>query len=245
MISPVTVFANNVNTIEAEKVFSLIKDGSGLWLVDVRGTLSYERKHIIGSVNITPVELKFKNLPKEKVIVLADSSLGLMRAFEAALMLSELGYEKVFVLDGGIFKWEQAGYPLVVTENELLGKVMARELREAISKNVAMDVFDLRDDKLVKEGRIENSKVIKGKTFDQKIESLKKIIDKSSKKSLKNKLMRDKSIVLIIPEGHKSEEVYIKLGGNLKKDLRFIDGGYKAWVAGEKTSMQEELGNEK
>src|SRR6266568_1333478 len=84
LLVPQFAFAAGWQWIVPQRVHSLVKEGSSLWIVDVRNPGVFEQGHIEGSLNIPADLLKVKNLPKAKLIVLADDSLGLKNARSSA-----------------------------------------------------------------------------------------------------------------------------------------------------------------
>ncbi len=96
-------------------------------LVDVNPKDFFEMWHIPTAISVPYITLAdnpskresmLGKLPKNKLIVLyclceegADSS-------EVALMLRQMDYrrDKVKVLEGGMAKWDDAGYPMIKTE---------------------------------------------------------------------------------------------------------------------------------
>jgi rhodanese-related sulfurtransferase len=96
-------------------------------MVDTNPADYFELWHIPTAVNMPygsmigdpeRAEKMLSTLPKDRLIVLyclceegADSS-------EVALILRRLGYRrnKVKVLEGGLIKWDEKGYPMIKTE---------------------------------------------------------------------------------------------------------------------------------
>ena len=73
--------------ISPVRVYDMVSEGSGLWIIDVRSPLKYKEGHIEGAINISKTALLYKRFPKNKVLVLVDTSLGLNDAEEADLVL--------------------------------------------------------------------------------------------------------------------------------------------------------------
>jgi rhodanese-related sulfurtransferase len=115
-----------VPRISANELKELLAKKADIVLVDVNPRDSFGSFHIPSAVNIPYASNKgtaerdamLAQLPKNKLIVLycfceegADSS-------EVALILRRLGYrrDKVKVLEGGLIKWDEKGYPMIKTE---------------------------------------------------------------------------------------------------------------------------------
>ena len=116
-----------VPRIPAEDVKEMLAKKDDFVLVDVNPKDFFKMWHIPTAINIPYITLadnpsKIENmlgrLPKNKLIVFyclceegADSS-------EVALMLRQMDYrrDKIKVLEGGMAKWDEAGYPMIKTE---------------------------------------------------------------------------------------------------------------------------------
>jgi rhodanese-related sulfurtransferase len=113
--------------IPAKEVKELLAKKADFVLVDTNPADYFELWHIPTAINIPYIsmvddpanrESMLAKLPKDKLIVIyclceegADSS-------EMALILRAMDYrrDKVKVLEGGLIKWDEAGYPMIKTE---------------------------------------------------------------------------------------------------------------------------------
>ena len=113
--------------IPADEVKELLAKKADIVVVDTNPADYFELWHIPTAVNMPygsmigdpeRAEKMLSTLPKDRLIVLyclceegADSS-------EVALILRRLGYRrnKVKVLEGGLIKWDEKGYPMIKTE---------------------------------------------------------------------------------------------------------------------------------
>lgn len=116
-----------VPRIPAKEVKDLLAKKADFVLVDTNPADYFELWHIPTAINISYItmaddpskrESMLGKLPKDKLIVIyclceegADSS-------EVALILRQMDYrrDKVKVLEGGMVKWDEAGYPMIKTE---------------------------------------------------------------------------------------------------------------------------------
>ncbi len=112
---------NKWQWIGAERIQDMLKEGSGLWLIDVRSERAYEAEHIEGSVNISSASLACKKFPINKTLILVDDSIGQMMAREAAEELVKKGYVRVYVLECGIVLWDLEGYSIVRNKSLIRG----------------------------------------------------------------------------------------------------------------------------
>jgi rhodanese-related sulfurtransferase len=116
-----------VPRIPAKEVKELLEKNADFVLVDTNPADYFELWHIARAINMPYIsvvddaangERMLGRLPKDKLIVIyclceegADSS-------ELALILRRMDYrrDKVKVLEGGLVKWDEAGYPMIKTE---------------------------------------------------------------------------------------------------------------------------------
>ncbi len=216
-----------------EKVYSLIKQGSGMWLVDVRSPVDYEKCHVQGAINIPLEELGFKSLPKEKLVVLVDDSLGNMKAEEAASLLISKGNKKVFILDGGLYGWERMGYPTAGSEPARWGltarPVTSDELKAALKKGLPVRIYDIRGD--IKGGGIPGSEAVAGADLNARLRNLFRMIKKSAGSGLASRLKGPMQVVLVFSARDDVAGAVSTLSLNGVADVRYLLGGYEAMNA--------------
>ena len=115
-----------VPRIPAAELKELLASKADIVLVDVNPKDSFDTFHIPSAINISYTSLngtakrdaRLARLPKDKLIVLyclceegSDSS-------EMALILRKMDYrrDRVKVLEGGLVKWDEKGYPIFKQE---------------------------------------------------------------------------------------------------------------------------------
>ena len=211
LLSPVAAYSERSDSprfVTPERVYSLIKEGSGMWLVDVRGRSDYDKCHIEGSINIPLEEMRYKNTPKDKLVVLIDDSLGGMDAENADSLLISKGVKHVYVLRGGLHEWGEMGYPLSGSDAPgwaLLPRlVTVGELEAAQKRGLPVKIYDLRD---------------KGKN---------NIIGRTAGKGLTERLKTPEQIVLVFSAKEDATRVAQRLSLNSTADIRYLLGGYQA-----------------
>jgi rhodanese-related sulfurtransferase len=100
--------------LSAHALKAMLADGEELALIDVREELLFSRNHLLfaRSVPLSRLELNFARLvPRRGTrIVLCDEGDGL--AERAADVVARSGYHNLFVLDGGVAAWTDAGLQL-------------------------------------------------------------------------------------------------------------------------------------
>jgi rhodanese-related sulfurtransferase len=82
-------------------------------LIDVSETEEFAKGHVVGSKHIPLAQIAAdaKGLPSNKSLPLVVVCPTGARAGRAALALKKLGYEKTFVLQGGLAAWREANLP--------------------------------------------------------------------------------------------------------------------------------------
>jgi rhodanese-related sulfurtransferase len=115
-----------VQRIAALDVKQLIAKKADIVLIDTQPAENYEMWHIPTAVNIpyistgnpTDREMMLVALPMDKLIVIYCLCEEGTDSARMALELKRLGYDddKVKVLEGGLIKWDEAGYPMIKQE---------------------------------------------------------------------------------------------------------------------------------
>ena len=103
-----------IKTINVHDLKALYDATPDLCLIDVRELDEWQTMHIPGAWHI----------PKDSLVSLIDIKVpkrshpiylhcrGGVRSLYAAQCLIELGYQRVYSIDGGIMEWADAGYPI-------------------------------------------------------------------------------------------------------------------------------------
>jgi len=103
-----------INVQEANKLIEENSENSEFVILDVRTIEEHESGHIPDSANINYKSPKFKEevnkLDKEKIYLTYCRS-G-MRSTKSAERMKELGFENIYMIDGGIVAWNSAGLPI-------------------------------------------------------------------------------------------------------------------------------------
>ena len=203
--------------ISAAQVRRWQVDKKAFYLVDVRPKQLFLRKHIAGAVNIPAFVVAKKGLARDKDIVVYDNGIGTVDAKEAADHLDAAGYGTVFLLDGGLARWEAAQLPLQlqtgVLDTKLVEFITALELSRAMSENLPMVVVDLREPALFKSGSIPGAINVKPATIQ----------------SLSTSWQKDSLIVLFDNGNGESERQAEQLRRAGFKMIRYLYGGFPEW----------------
>lgn len=229
---PSVVSAAGWKEIAPKQVYGLLKEGSGLWLIDVRAPASFEKEHVEGSVNIPESVLAVKTFPPQKILVLVDSSLGQLQAREAAEALVKRKQKRVFVLSGGLQGWRREGLPVIgAADGWELARLMPGELRRALAAEVAVEVYDLREQDEALRGPVAGSFALPGKSLAEKIDKLRKSLAKKGKKELAARLEEPRPVVVVVPAAADARALYQRYLWNLPGEVRVLEGGHAAWNA--------------
>lgn len=214
-----------------QRVFNLVKEGSGLWLVDVRSGSAFEESHIEGAVHIPAGVLATRRLPKGKIFVIVDDGLGLRKGWEAAEFLLKSGQEKVYLLEGGMAGWQGEGYPLAgKATGRAFGSVMPDELKWAQENRIPFKIFDLRDGDERKQGEVPQAFALEGADLPDRLRKVKGLLA-PKKKGLAGKLDKPATIVLVFPTGVDPRPLLERSFRDVPGDVRYLEGGYAAWEA--------------
>lgn len=102
--------AGEIEQITVEQMSEALKDSS-IQLVDVRTEGEYLEGHLKNSHNICVTDDNFKDqvasLDKEKPVYVYCKKGG--RSAQAAEILKDMGFKKIYDLKGGILLWEDSG----------------------------------------------------------------------------------------------------------------------------------------
>ena len=107
----------DIATIEPDSLHQWMEGAGpedGPLLLDVRTPEEYAVSHLPGALNVHPEETDFtflEGVPRDQPIV-TYCSVG-FRSAELARRLQAAGYGNVFNLEGSIFAWANARYPVV------------------------------------------------------------------------------------------------------------------------------------
>ncbi len=85
-------------------------------VVDIRARDEFKKGHITSSVNILPSDIKsgtLSTLEKYKANPITVVCKTGATAVESANLLAKAGFEKVFLLKGGVVSWSDAKMPLI------------------------------------------------------------------------------------------------------------------------------------
>jgi rhodanese-related sulfurtransferase len=115
-----------VPRIAALEVKQLIAKKADIVIIDTQPAENYEMWHIPRAVNVpyvstgnpTDREMMLVALPMDKLIVIYCLCEEGTDSARMALELRRLGYDddKIKVLEGGLIKWDELGYPMVKQE---------------------------------------------------------------------------------------------------------------------------------
>lgn len=105
----IETFKGEIELISPQQVYDAIYKDHTLQLIDVRTPEEFENHHLKGAQNICVTSDDFKEkvkvLDKNKPVYVYCYKGG--RSAQAALQLKEMGFTKIYDMDGGILLWEE------------------------------------------------------------------------------------------------------------------------------------------
>ena len=105
----ITDIKGDIELISPQQVYDAIYKDPSIQLVDVRTPEEYKGNHLKGAQNICFTSDDFKEkvkiLDKNKPVYVYCYKGG--RSAEAAIQLKDLGFTKIYDMDGGILLWEE------------------------------------------------------------------------------------------------------------------------------------------
>ena len=119
----------------------------------IPGTLCLACEDVENDPSILPQD-------KERDIVFYCESAGCYRSCRAAQAALKAGYRQVYVLQGGMPAWKQAGYAMETIERIPRGSIQsvrAPALKQMLAERKDLLLVDVRSEYLYKEGHIEET----------------------------------------------------------------------------------------
>lgn len=108
---------NSIQTISVHELKKVYDNPDGIHLIDVRELDEWNEHHIPGAIHIPkdilPTVIQ-ETIPQHTQTIYLHCRGG-VRSLHAANCLLEMGYQKVYSVDGGIIEWINAGYPVQST----------------------------------------------------------------------------------------------------------------------------------
>lgn len=237
LMLPAVSAAEGLQWISPQRVSNLVREGSGLWLLDLRGEPAFSAGHIEGAMNLPVGVIANKRLPKGKIIVLVDDSLGLRKGREAVDFLEKNGHDKVYLLEGGMPAWLNQGYPVAGEgKRTFVRRVMPEDIRWAQENRIPVLLFDVREKEEQSLEAVPQAVSLEGKTLAERLEKAKEIISVGAKKGFVAPLDKPVAVVLVFPSGTDPQETLDKFFKGVPTDVRFLDGAYARSVRQDKNS---------
>lgn len=102
----------NISTVSVDELKNQLDKNQSLHLIDVREPHEWEEVHIPQAVLIPKDQIEQsieRSVPDKNSPIYIHCRSG-MRSLYAAECLMNMGYQKVYSVDGGIIQWELKGY---------------------------------------------------------------------------------------------------------------------------------------
>ncbi|MCF6307079.1 MAG: rhodanese-like domain-containing protein [Flavobacteriaceae bacterium] len=104
-----TATTGDIELISPQQVYDAVYSADSVQLVDVRTPNEYNTSHLKGAQNICVTDNDFKekvkSLDKNKPVYVYCKMGG--RSAKAAKKLKDMGFTKIYDMDGGILLWEE------------------------------------------------------------------------------------------------------------------------------------------
>jgi len=104
-----TATTDDIELISPQQVYDAVYSTDSVQLVDVRTPEEYNTSHLKGAQNICVTDNDFKekvkSLDKNKPVYVYCKMGG--RSAKAAKKLKDMGFTKIYDMDGGILLWEE------------------------------------------------------------------------------------------------------------------------------------------
>lgn len=104
----------DIQTIDVHELKAKMEKEPDLCLIDVRELNEWEALHIPGAIHLPKDSIASciqTRIPNKNQSIYLHCKSG-VRSLHAAQLLIELGYQKVYSVDGGIMAWAMSGYPV-------------------------------------------------------------------------------------------------------------------------------------
>lgn len=217
--------------IAPQRAYALVREGSGLWLIDVRNREEFERAHAEGSLHMSKEAVPTKRFPRLKVVVIVDDSLGQKDAREAAVQLVRSGQEKIYIMDGGFSAWIAEKLPVA---GKSIGRhfrsVSLAELQWAQENNLPLRIFDLRGQEEQSRGRIKNAETMAGKDLQARLEQAAGLLARKGGTPLSLQPEKGAIGILVFPVAADAAAMLEQNARLFPGDVRYLAGGLVAWL---------------
>lgn len=212
--------------IKPHRLMELLKEGSALWVIDLRSPVAFEQGHIEGAVHIPAELIKVKTLPPNKMLVLVDDRPGVSDARGAAELLQKRGLAKLFILEGGMPLWEQERLPVAGTaQGKIFRQLLPQELAKAGDVRKSIRVYDLREKSEQASAPLKGAEAIAGATLEQRLKSVRERLLTESRKLTAARLDPYRMLVLVFPMRSEPLKELERRFNDLPGDIRYMDGG--------------------
>jgi rhodanese-related sulfurtransferase len=211
-----------VGRLSVATVRNLLDDEEVTYLVDVRTTAEYKSGHLPGSLSIPggqAIQTTDEHFPVRNgtIVFLSDDG---VRAAITAYWFDRMGFPHVFILEGGLEAWKEAGESLKSgqADQALPGLDAVDELATQISSTVLEDlqqegtllVVDIDASERFIDGHVPGAQWVPRSELDEWLET---------------EVDRDKPVVLTSREGKRARYAAAAM-------VRYLDRGNVRWLAG-------------
>jgi rhodanese-related sulfurtransferase len=218
-----------IRTLAVQDFMILRESGEPFYAVDIRVPREFQEGRISGSISIPAGQFalqheNFLAVRRAPVVMIADDAI---RPVWAAALGQSLGFPRVFVLDGGIPAWANAGNPIdrgvkaapVFGLSAALQQVspIDRRALSALLERDAAHVLDVRGSGEFVSGHIPGSRWLARGRIELDIERM--VPDRGA------------PVVTVCDNGARSTLAAATLRALGHRDVRYLEGGINAWQA--------------
>lgn len=210
--------------------------GAMHYLIDVRSESEFTSGHIPGSLSVPGGQAvqradDFVAVRNAPVVFISYQS---ARAVMAAYWYRQMGFPKVFVLEGGLDAWSQQGgavetgavviEPLKFAESKAQARAIDGETLDRQLRKSPMSILDFGTSLEFEAAHLPGAQWMSRGWLEPRMPEL--FADRS------------RAIVLTCPDGRQSTLAALTLGEMGYRDVAVLDGGVRAWVAaGQRTEQ--------
>ncbi len=186
--------------IAPQRVYSLLRERSSLWLIDIRNKSAFENLHAEGAMHIAADSLLTRMFPRQKTLVIVDDSLGLRMARDAAALLVKSGHEKVYLMEDGLPGWRAEKLPVVGNRTgSQFRRVTMGDLQWALQNRIPVQILDLRSKDEQAGGIVPKAESVPGLDLKERLLSVAKRFSGKESTPLTLNLEKPATVVLVFP----------------------------------------------
>lgn len=212
--------AGDPSVITAREAHRMMEKGGTIAFINTMSAIECRDHRIPGSVCISCPEFE-EEVPqiiqdREHTLVIYCASTGCHRSMHAAHKALDLGYQRVFILDGGLPAWKEAGYAVESVRRiprTGIPSVKPKVLNRWIAGKKGVVILDIRSRDLFDKDHIPGA-------INRPLDEL---------EDTYRELPMDKGIIVVDEQGHRSFLAACYLYERGLVDIQRLFGGMQDW----------------